>query len=57
VSGILSVIVFEEACGPLKVAGALIVLGGLVLIQRTNLQLARRAKQKAMPARTAEAAS
>ncbi len=47
VSGIFSVIVFDEAFGPHKVAGALVVLGGLVLIQRTNLQLARRRKREA----------
>jgi DME family drug/metabolite transporter len=59
VSGILSVIVVDEAFGPLKVVGALIVLCGLVLIQRTNLQLARRRKRDAalQAPREAEAAS
>jgi drug/metabolite transporter (DMT)-like permease len=45
VSGVLSVIVFDEAFGPLKIAGAAIVLVGLVLIQHTNLRLARRKRQ------------
>lgn len=36
VSGILSVIVFNEPFGPLKVGGAVIVLVGLIVIQRSR---------------------
>ena len=57
VSGILSVIFFDEAFGALKIAGAAIVLVGLVLIQHTNLRLAREARRAAMPRRVAEATS
>lgn len=59
VSGVLSVIVFDEPFGPLKIAGAAIVLAGLVLIQRTNMRLARRRKREAarQAPREAEAAS
>lgn len=55
VSGILSVIFFDEAFGPLKVVGALIVLTGLVLIQHTNLRLAKRRSQAAVLRRPTEA--
>jgi drug/metabolite transporter (DMT)-like permease len=59
VSGILSMIFFDEAFGPLKVVGAAVVLVGLVLIQHTNLRLARnRQKQESVrPVVDAEAAS
>jgi drug/metabolite transporter (DMT)-like permease len=57
VSGILSVIFFDEAFGVVKMTGALIVLVGLVLIQHTNLQLSRRraAARTSAAAREAEA--
>jgi drug/metabolite transporter (DMT)-like permease len=59
VSGILSVIVIGEEFGPLKIAGALVVLVGLVLIQHTNLRISRAAARAAMPPsrRASEAAS
>jgi drug/metabolite transporter (DMT)-like permease len=57
VSGILSVIFFDEAFGALKIAGALVVLVGLVLIQHSNIQLARRKRKAAMPTRAAESAA
>jgi len=44
VSGVLSAIVFSEAFGVLKVGGALLVLLGLVLIQRSRMQTAKRVK-------------
>ncbi len=47
VSGVLSVIVFDEPFGPLKIIGAVVVLAGLVLIQRTNVRLARQRKRNA----------
>lgn len=43
VSGILSVLFFGEAFGMLKIAGAVVVLLGLLLIQRSRMQLAKRA--------------
>lgn len=55
VSGILSVIVFDEAFGPIKVAGAFIVLIGLVLIQRSRMQLAKREKSATMRQTVSEA--
>ncbi len=45
VSGVLSATFFDEAFGPFKVAGALLVLVGLVLIQRARVRLAKRAMQ------------
>lgn len=45
VSGILSFIVFNEPFGPLKIGGALIVLVGLVLIQRARIAGARASKR------------
>lgn len=51
VSGGLSAIFLDEAFGPVKVAGALLVLAGLVLIQRARVQSAKRA----MPAAIANA--
>lgn len=44
VSGVLSAIVFSEAFGVLKVGGAVLVLLGLVLIQRSRMQAAKRGK-------------
>ncbi|HYH11308.1 MAG TPA: DMT family transporter, partial [Thermomicrobiales bacterium] len=55
VSGILSVIVLDEAFGPLKIAGAVVVLFGLMLIQRTQMQMAKRAKGAAALRRSTEA--
>lgn len=55
VSGILSVIVFGESFGPLKIAGAVVVLAGLMLIQRTQMQMAKRARSAATPRQAAEA--
>ena len=57
VSGILSVIFFDEPFGPLKIAGAVVVLAGLVLIQRSRMQLAKRERQAAMPRRATEASA
>jgi drug/metabolite transporter (DMT)-like permease len=54
VSGILSVIVFDEAFGPLKLAGALVVLVGLVLIQHTNLRIARNQRRQAQARRASD---
>ena len=45
VSGVLSAIFFDEAFGVFKVAGAIVVLLGLVLIQRARVQSARRSIQ------------
>ncbi len=47
VSGILSVIFFDEPFGPLKLIGAAIVLGGLVVIQRSRMQQAKAQKRAA----------
>lgn len=55
VSGMLSVIVFDEAFGPVKVAGAFIVLIGLVLIQRSRMQLAKREKSATLRQTVSEA--
>lgn len=49
VSGILSVIVFHEPFGPLKVGGAVIVLVGLVVIQRSRLRQGARQPQAPPP--------
>ena len=43
VSGGLSAIFFDEAFGPVKVTGAMLVMAGLVLIQRARVQSAKRA--------------
>ncbi len=48
VSGILSVVFIGESFGLLKIGGALIVLLGLLLIQRTNMRLAKQLRQEAM---------
>lgn len=45
VSGVLSAIVLDEAFGFVKVAGAMLVLLGLVLIQRARIRSAKRAIQ------------
>lgn len=49
VSGVFSLIFFDESFGPLKLGAAAVVLGGLVLIQRSRMQLAKRERLMASP--------
>lgn len=55
VSGILSMIFFDEAFGPLKITGAIVVLIGLMLIQRSRMQLAKRERAAALNRQMSEA--